>query len=146
MKTNHQKIIFIVTLIFVYITTNQAIAGTHSAWSVALSINNTTAVTSPRIIKSNLAGFTITPNPAIMGKEISIQIKGFSQSSGIQNFSIYSVKGSLLACWDMTDRNVHSTISWNGRTIDGNIVPVGLYIVCLKTKNQAFTQSLTLVR
>jgi len=81
---------------------------------------------------------SVYPNP--FSDNISIEIQ-LTESSALQDLSVYDLKGSLIYKFDKNLLNPESkkTVTWNGQSQNGAILKPGIYLLVFRTANTSKT-------
>lgn len=81
---------------------------------------------------------SVYPNP--FSDNISIEIQ-LTESSALQDLSVYDLKGSLIYKFDKNILNAGSkkTITWNGKSQNGSTLKPGIYLLVFKTAKTSKT-------
>ena len=77
---------------------------------------------------------SVYPNPFTDNLNIEIHL---TESSEIQDFSVYDLKGSLVYKFDnkLLKSGSKKTISWNGYAQNGTMLKPGIYLMTYRTAN-----------
>jgi flagellar hook assembly protein FlgD len=84
---------------------------------------------------------SVYPNP--FRENISIEIQ-LTESSALQDLSVYDLKGSLIYKFDKNILNAggKKTITWNGQSQNGEKLKAGIYLLVFRTAKTSKTVKL----
>lgn len=83
------------------------------------------------------------PNPFNSSTRIDFR----SNSNEAIDFEIYSITGEQVFCLNSNNRKGnHISFTWNGKDIEGNILPSGIYLLVAKAESYLITLKLILLK